>query len=85
MLAEIASRYIFDLDGYQVGNPPSGLEKIDPRLAMTAAAAAERSKVLDLTDGELYSAYSSECVRLRSSALADAAAAVDAFHYGVSQ
>lgn len=28
--------YLFDLDGYQIANPPAGLEKIDPETAKLA-------------------------------------------------
>lgn len=54
--------YIFDLDGWQISNPPKGLRKVDPRLAETAEAASERARRISGTHGAagLYNAYSGE-------------------------
>ena len=37
--------YLFDLDGWQIRNPPVGLERVDPRLAEIAQASAERATI----------------------------------------
>lgn len=34
-----SQRYLFDLDGYQIRNPPAGLENVDPQTAELAYAA----------------------------------------------
>jgi hypothetical protein len=57
---ELMHRYIFDLDGWQISNPPAGLRDVDPRLADTAEAAARRAKRMTGTHGTvgLYNAFS---------------------------
>ncbi|WRT65791.1 uncharacterized protein IL334_002740 [Kwoniella shivajii] len=71
LYAQIGRTYLFDCDGWQIANPPSGLHRIDPRLAELAELSAERAR---MADGEaddpsyVYSAYS-----------------VDAFHYGFTR
>jgi hypothetical protein len=56
------NRYLFDCDGYQIANPPKGLEKLDKRLAVLAYDTARRAKqhLLDEEDPGTYNAYSSE-------------------------
>lgn len=51
-------RYLFDVDGYQISHAPPGLDEVDPRLALTARASAERARSA-AADGStgLYSAY----------------------------
>ncbi len=57
-------RYLFDCDGYQLANPPEGLEAIDPRLAQIAKETAERAAQaaleVDVGGEYVYSAYSGE-------------------------
>lgn len=56
-------RYVFDLDGWQIRNPPAGLRDIDPRLAEIAEASAERARltVADVGNANyVYNAYSGE-------------------------
>lgn len=59
----LTARYLFDLDGWQIANPPAGLHAIDPRLAEIAEATAERAKsMMDTADPTVvYNAYSGEC------------------------
>lgn len=56
------TRYLFDCDGYHIANPPSGLEEVDPRLAVLArdsAGRAAQAAALEDFPG-VYNAYSSE-------------------------
>ncbi|KAK8861679.1 hypothetical protein IAR55_002502 [Kwoniella newhampshirensis] len=69
--AKLGRTYLFDCDGWQIANPPEGLDKIDGRAAELAATCAERARIAaeDFNDTSyVYSAYS-----------------VDAFHYGFTR
>ena len=66
---EIGRTYIFDLDGWQIRNPPDGLEEIDSRLAETAEATAQRAlEEVGQEDDETlpYNAYSGQLRLVRS-------------------
>lgn len=61
-------RYLFDCDGYQIANPPKGLEKVDPRLAVLARDSARRA-ALAAADEDYpgaYNAYSSKLIGTES-------------------
>ncbi|ORY29803.1 hypothetical protein BCR39DRAFT_558921 [Naematelia encephala] len=67
LYTEIGRTYLFDCDGWQIANPPVGLEKVDPRLAQTAreSSARARHSAREESEDYKYSAFS-----------------IDAFHYG---
>ena len=52
--------YLFDCDGWQIGHPPKGLGRVDPRLAELARIAEERSELAmeEAGEGYTYSAHS---------------------------
>ncbi|WWD16398.1 hypothetical protein CI109_100824 [Kwoniella shandongensis] len=69
--AKLGRTYLFDCDGWQIANPPEGLEDIDARAAELAETCAQRARIAaeDFADPSyVYSAYS-----------------VDAFHYGFTR
>lgn len=54
-------RYLFDCDGWQIRNPPKGLEEVDPRLAELAYATEARARQeMEETGNDKYNAYSGE-------------------------
>lgn len=53
--------YLFDCDGWQIRNPPDGLENVDSRLAELAYASKARAQQEFEENGiESYNAYSGE-------------------------
>jgi histone-lysine N-methyltransferase SUV39H len=58
----LTSRYLFDCDGYQIANPPAGLDEVDSRLAVLARDSAARAAqaAADEDYPGTYNAYSSE-------------------------
>ena len=43
----LTPRYLFDLDGWQIRNPPAGLRLVDSRLADIAEASADRASTAE--------------------------------------
>ncbi|WVR03726.1 hypothetical protein IAU60_000721 [Kwoniella sp. DSM 27419] len=71
LYAKLGRTYLFDCDGWQIANPPRGLELIDPRASVLAERAALRARLASAEVNDpafVYSAYS-----------------VDAFHYGFTR
>lgn len=85
---DIGRTYLFDLDGYQIHNPPrlDKLRRLDPRLAQLTEETMERARLsgIDDDEDECYSAYSGEWVEKDLWGKGMAESIVDAFHFGVS-